>query len=59
VIKGEFMLGRIVSLLFILGCVIYYVTTTPSEEISFLKLLLIPLVLVVGYFIDKKLGEEK
>ncbi|EDZ56499.1 hypothetical protein BCH308197_5144 [Bacillus cereus H3081.97] len=53
------MLGRIVSLLFILGCVIYYVTTTPSEEISFLKLLLIPLVLVVGYFIDKKLGGEK
>ncbi|KFN01283.1 hypothetical protein [Bacillus clarus] len=53
------MLRRIVSLLLILGCVIYYMKTTPAEDISFLKLLLIPLVLVIGYFIDKKLGEEK
>ncbi|GIX59948.1 hypothetical protein SPE26_29310 [Bacillus thuringiensis] len=53
------MLTRFVTLFFVVVCVIYYVTTTPLEDISFLKLLLIPVVLIIGYIIDKKLGKEK
>lgn len=57
--ESEFMLTRFVTLFFIVVCVIYYIKTTPSEDISFLKLLLIPVVLIIGYIIDKKLGKEK
>ncbi len=59
IVEGEFMLTRFVTLFFVVVCVIYYVTTTPLEDISFLKLLLIPVVLIIGYIIDKKLGKEK
>jgi len=53
------MLTRFVILFFVVVCVIYYVKTTPLEDISFLKLLLIPVVLIIGYIFDKKLGKEK
>lgn len=38
---------------------LYYLTATPKDEFSFLKLISIPLVLVVGYFTNKKLEKKE